>query len=114
MKLVRACNMSLFVSHFSTETERLYGKDAECPREWATWLSTSDVIPSDLLPHGTHDYLNHLPVSPFCDTQSGHTDNHIPSERCADVDVLPWSRGHIYTLPQGFMRLFWTKLDVLH
>ncbi|KAG2157278.1 hypothetical protein DEU56DRAFT_905932 [Suillus clintonianus] len=43
------------------ETERLYGKDAECPHEWATWLSTSGVLPSDLLPHGTNDYLKHLP-----------------------------------------------------
>ncbi|KAG1754589.1 hypothetical protein EDB19DRAFT_665384 [Suillus lakei] len=43
------------------ETERLYGKDAECPHEWATWLSTSRVLPSDLLPHGTNDYLKYLP-----------------------------------------------------
>ncbi|KAG1891191.1 hypothetical protein F4604DRAFT_398256 [Suillus subluteus] len=42
------------------ETERLYGKDAECPHEWATWLSTSSVLPSDLLPHGTNDYLKYL------------------------------------------------------
>ncbi|OAX38638.1 hypothetical protein K503DRAFT_691203, partial [Rhizopogon vinicolor AM-OR11-026] len=45
------------------ETERLYGKDAECPHEWATWLSTSNVLPGEVLPHGTHDYLNYLPVS---------------------------------------------------
>ncbi|KAG2078143.1 hypothetical protein BDR04DRAFT_1000350, partial [Suillus decipiens] len=45
------------------ETERLYGKDAECPHEWATWLSTSGVLPSDLLPHGTNDYLKYLSVS---------------------------------------------------
>ncbi|KAG1827118.1 uncharacterized protein BJ212DRAFT_31326 [Suillus subaureus] len=42
------------------ENERLYGKDAECPHEWATWLSTSSVLPSDLLPHGTNDYLKYL------------------------------------------------------
>ncbi|KAG1803703.1 uncharacterized protein HD556DRAFT_601948 [Suillus plorans] len=42
------------------ETERLYGKDAECPHEWANWLSTSSVLPSDLLPHGTNDYLKYL------------------------------------------------------
>ncbi|KAG1756605.1 uncharacterized protein EDB91DRAFT_1041222 [Suillus paluster] len=43
------------------ETERLYGKDAECPHEWASWLSTSGVLPSDLLPHRTNDYLKYLP-----------------------------------------------------
>lgn len=67
--MVRACHVSLFVSSdFSLETERLYGKDAECPHEWATWLSNSNILPSDLLPHGTHDYLNYLPVSLFRDS----------------------------------------------
>jgi hypothetical protein len=70
--------VSLFVSsYFSSETERLYGKDAECPHEWSTWLSTSNVLPSDLLPHGTHDYLNYLPVSLFRDIcRSGITVNY--------------------------------------
>jgi hypothetical protein len=98
----------------SPETERLYGKDAECPHEWATWLSESNVLPSDLLPHGTNDYLKYLSVSSFRDILCGYTDNHLRLERCTDFDVLPRSRGHVYSFPQGSVCIFWPKSYVLY
>lgn len=79
MKTVRMLyHVTLYVISLSPETERLYGKDAECPHEWATWLSTSSVLPSDLLPHGTNDYLKYLSVSSF--TLCGYPYNQLRSE----------------------------------
>ena len=46
-----------------TETERLYGKDAECPRAWDKWLQESNVLPSSLLSHGKDDEFRFRPVS---------------------------------------------------
>jgi hypothetical protein len=76
--MVRALYNVVFCAiSLSSETERLYGKDAECPHEWATWLSTSGVLPSDLLPHGTNDYLNYLSVSSFRDILCCYTDDYL-------------------------------------
>ncbi|KAF8892491.1 hypothetical protein BD779DRAFT_1190079 [Infundibulicybe gibba] len=43
------------------ETERLYGKDAECPEQWNKWLREGGAIPSSLLSGGPEDYLRNLP-----------------------------------------------------
>ncbi|EKM82524.1 hypothetical protein AGABI1DRAFT_104482, partial [Agaricus bisporus var. burnettii JB137-S8] len=39
------------------ETQRWYGKDIECPRDWEEWLSGEGVIPTQLLPGGGNDLL---------------------------------------------------------
>lgn len=50
------------------ETERLYGKDAHCPDEWAQWLNDGNVIPSLLRPDGCDNLLQYVPreVRYFC------------------------------------------------
>ncbi|KAL6298227.1 hypothetical protein BKA93DRAFT_812084 [Sparassis latifolia] len=40
------------------ENERLYGKDADCPSDWRDWLD-SDIFPSELLPNGSNNLLQH-------------------------------------------------------
>ncbi|KAH9951236.1 hypothetical protein B0H21DRAFT_685285 [Amylocystis lapponica] len=45
------------------ETERLYGKDADCPAEWRDWLCDAGALPSELLPNSQNDLLQHLPDS---------------------------------------------------
>ncbi|EGN93315.1 hypothetical protein SERLA73DRAFT_64406 [Serpula lacrymans var. lacrymans S7.3] len=45
------------------EKERLYGKDGECPQEWAEWLSSAGLIPSSLLFNGSDDVLKYMPES---------------------------------------------------
>ncbi|KAL5529720.1 hypothetical protein ACEPAG_5705 [Sanghuangporus baumii] len=42
------------------EDERLYGKDAVCPKEWRDWLLQS-TLPDFLKPDGSEDLLNLLP-----------------------------------------------------
>lgn len=44
------------------ETERLYGKDAACPKEWSEWLKSSS-LPAHVLPNHTDNMLNALPES---------------------------------------------------
>ncbi|KAF9454665.1 hypothetical protein P691DRAFT_656001 [Macrolepiota fuliginosa MF-IS2] len=39
------------------ETERWYGKDVECPRQWEDWLRNECVLPNKLLPEGSSDIL---------------------------------------------------------
>ena len=46
-----------------TETERFYGKDAPCPREWYEWLTSSGVIPPSLLPDSADNLLLNTPQS---------------------------------------------------
>ena len=48
--------------HFS-ETERLYGKDAECPPAWDNWLREGYVLPSSVLSHGREDEFRFRPPS---------------------------------------------------
>jgi hypothetical protein len=43
------------------ETRRLYGKDYQCPRDWADWLGHCNSIPSVLLPHCTRNAMRNLP-----------------------------------------------------
>ncbi|KAF8643892.1 hypothetical protein AX16_008908 [Volvariella volvacea WC 439] len=38
------------------ETERLYGKDIQCPPQWAEWLQKG-ILPERLLPHGSKDLM---------------------------------------------------------
>ena len=42
------------------EDERLYGKDAVCPKEWQEWLRRSP-LPDFLKPDGPEDILDLLP-----------------------------------------------------
>ncbi|KAJ3568645.1 hypothetical protein NP233_g5586 [Leucocoprinus birnbaumii] len=37
------------------ESERWYGKDVECPREWEDWLVKEQVLPDKYLPEGSDD-----------------------------------------------------------
>src|SRR5258708_18619588 len=46
-----------------TETERLYGKDAECPHAWEKWLEESNVLPTSVLSHGNADEFRFRPAS---------------------------------------------------
>ncbi|KAI0957513.1 hypothetical protein AcW1_005882 [Taiwanofungus camphoratus] len=56
---VNRCRVaSPFIS--SEETERLYAKDAECPRRWREWLATSNALPHAVLPNGSNDLLQYL------------------------------------------------------
>ncbi|KDQ61023.1 hypothetical protein JAAARDRAFT_125315, partial [Jaapia argillacea MUCL 33604] len=43
------------------ETERLYGKDVECPPEWEKWLHESDVLPSEVLLKNPNNFMQDLP-----------------------------------------------------
>ena len=49
-----------FTFNFSSENERLYGKDAVCPQKWHEWLMDS-AIPDILKPGGPEDILGLLP-----------------------------------------------------
>jgi hypothetical protein len=42
---------------FSSERERLYGKDMHCPAEWRNWVKTSGVLPDVVIPGATGDVL---------------------------------------------------------
>lgn len=44
----------------SIETERLYGKDVDCPPDWRRWLRASGVIPSPVIPGSSNDLLRHV------------------------------------------------------
>ncbi|KAJ3503771.1 hypothetical protein NLJ89_g8285 [Agrocybe chaxingu] len=43
------------------ETERLYGKDADCPKHWENWLNSSGVVPPDVLGQGQEDLFRYRP-----------------------------------------------------
>ncbi|KAF9469170.1 hypothetical protein BDZ94DRAFT_1279126 [Collybia nuda] len=53
---------------YPEEKERLYGKDAECPKEWNKWLHEANVIPSLLLPDGPNNLLLNQPRSSHVET----------------------------------------------
>lgn len=48
------------------ETERLYGKDAECPPAWDNWLREGRVLPSSVLSYGEEDEFRFRPASVSC------------------------------------------------
>ncbi|CAA7271539.1 unnamed protein product [Cyclocybe aegerita] len=43
------------------ETERLYGKDADCPKRWEDWLNSGGVVPPDVLSQGQEDSFRYRP-----------------------------------------------------
>ncbi|KAL0946647.1 hypothetical protein HGRIS_012841 [Hohenbuehelia grisea] len=43
------------------ETERLYGKDVDCPPEWNIWLHQSGCVPELLHPDGPDNLMMNLP-----------------------------------------------------
>lgn len=44
-----------------SETERFYGKDAQCPKSWEESLLRDGIIPENLQSKGKEDFLRHLP-----------------------------------------------------
>ncbi|EIN07219.1 hypothetical protein PUNSTDRAFT_71453, partial [Punctularia strigosozonata HHB-11173 SS5] len=43
------------------EIERYYGKDAECPEAWRSWVNQSGILPDSMLPHHSNDVIQYLP-----------------------------------------------------
>ncbi|KAH6918370.1 hypothetical protein BKA70DRAFT_1246998 [Coprinopsis sp. MPI-PUGE-AT-0042] len=43
------------------EQIRMYGKDAECPKDWSSWIKTGGVIPEVLHWNGSNDYFRYRP-----------------------------------------------------
>jgi len=48
-------------TELSSERERYYGKDVQCPEEWSEWLINSQVVPSQLVPNNDENLLQALP-----------------------------------------------------
>ncbi|EJU05318.1 hypothetical protein DACRYDRAFT_46045 [Dacryopinax primogenitus] len=44
-----------------TQKERYYGKDGICPEQWEAWLSSSGVVPKQILPFSGDDAFRFIP-----------------------------------------------------
>ncbi|EFI28345.1 hypothetical protein CC1G_13875 [Coprinopsis cinerea okayama7 len=92
------------------ERVRLYGKDAECPKEWSKWIKEADVIPERLHWNGSNDYFRYRPKNARVETLMcylGIGDTFTPAHKdlCA-------SSGHnlmCYTENEGSSYWFMTK-----
>ncbi|KAF8201532.1 hypothetical protein BJ912DRAFT_897317 [Pholiota molesta] len=60
---IAKCRLSS-VYRVPDETVRFYGKDAECPKAWETWLQNGGVVPEILLCKGKEDLFHCRPDNP--------------------------------------------------